>query len=242
MRPAPPPVGSPEGASEPRGVVYVVAKAPTPGAAKTRLCPPLTPEHAASLASAFLQDALATVAEAGLTRRVICRNAAERDILQSLVDPAVHFDVQNGGSLGDALESAFQRGLADGYAAVAVLGADSPTLPAAVLREGFGVLLRPNCAADVAFGPSEDGGYYFLAARALHPTLFRDMPWSTSGVAETTLARCLAAGLRTHILPTWYDVDDAAALDRLDQHLAALPAHVAPHTRLALRDLTLVTA
>src|SRR5438094_103985 len=39
-----------------RGEIIVLAKAPRPGIAKTRLCPPLTPHDAARLATAFLRD------------------------------------------------------------------------------------------------------------------------------------------------------------------------------------------
>ena len=224
------------------GLAYVVAKAPEPGVAKTRLCPPLSPTAAAQVARAFLQDTLDTVAAGGLTSRLICRTAAERDSLRPIVGPTVQIDVQRGEGLGGALESAFSRGLEDGHPAVAVLGADSPTLPAAVLAEGFDAVLGAGtCSADVAIGPSEDGGYYFLAARALHRTLFADMPWSTDRVTGETLARCRAAGLRTLLLPTWYDVDDAASLARLQRHLGSLPEGVAQHTRAALSQLSLVT-
>ena len=40
-------------------VLIVLAKAPVPGRVKTRLCPPATPEQAASLAAAALADTLA---------------------------------------------------------------------------------------------------------------------------------------------------------------------------------------
>jgi rSAM/selenodomain-associated transferase 1 len=218
--------------SDSNGVVYVVAKAPVAGQAKTRLSPPLTPEDAAQLAGAFLLDTLVSVVDAGLTPRLICRNADDRVLLAQVAGSDVRADVQPGTGLGDALESAFQHGVDGGFAAVAVLGADTPTLPASILREGFVALARG--AADVTLGPSEDGGYYFLAARALHPTLFREMEWSTDRVAAETLRRSAAAGLRVHLLPRWYDVDDAASLDRLQTHLRRLPDAVARYTRSAL--------
>ena len=211
-------------------VVYVVAKAPRAGASKTRLCPPLRPPQAARLAEAFLLDTVALARRAGCRVRVICRDAAEQATLERIVADAP-VCVQAGAGLGAALESAFSRGLADGAAAVAVLGADSPTLPPARVREAFAALAR---GADVALGPSDDGGYYLLAARALHPTLFRDMAWSTSTVAQVTLERCRAAGLRPYLLPRWYDVDDVASLVRLRAELARAPVDVAPRTRSEL--------
>ena len=90
---------------------------------------------------------------------------------------------------------------------------------------------------DVALGPAEDGGYYLLAAHGVHPSLFYDMPWSTSGVASETLRRCRALRLRTHMLPVWYDIDDAASLASLRRDLRRLPVSTAPHTRAALEAL-----
>jgi rSAM/selenodomain-associated transferase 1 len=215
-----------------RGAIYVVAKAPRPGQSKTRLCPPLTPERAARLAQAFLLDTLEAVAAAGLTPRIICRDREERDALAGLVDGAAAVYVQEGSGLGDALESAFRHGLADGFPLVGVLGADIPTLPPAVLTDAC---LAVAGGDDVALGRSDDGGYYLLVARAVHPTLFRGMTWSTDTVGEVTLARCRAAGLRIHLLPSWYDVDDAAALVQLRRELAAAPAGIARHTRAELQ-------
>jgi len=162
----------------PDGVVYVVAKAPQPGVSKTRLCPPLTPDQASQLARAFLHDTLANATLAGVTPRIVCRTASEQHELRRLVGALTQVSMQSGAGLGDALVSAFRDGLADGFTAVAVLGADTPTLPVLVIREAFAALTN---GADVALGPAEDGGYYLLAARGVHPSLFHDMPWSTSG-------------------------------------------------------------
>ena len=219
------------------GVVYVVAKAPRPGVTKTRLCPPLAPEQAAQLARALLLDTLANVTLAGLRPRIVCREPAEQRALRHLAGPRVEVSVQAGAGLGDALAGAFREGLADGFGAVAVLGADSPTLPPALLEDAF-VALRAD--SDVVLGPATDGGYYLLAARAVHPWLFREMPWSTADVASETLRRCRSLGLRTHVLPGWYDVDDAASLAGLRIDLDRLPTSTAPHTRAVLEALDTV--
>jgi rSAM/selenodomain-associated transferase 1 len=216
------------------GVVYVVAKAPRAGASKTRLCPPLTFEEAAGCAAAFLGDVLDAVRQADLEARVICRDAAERDALAALIGAGVRVDVQDGSGLGEAMESAFRFGLRDGYRAVAVLGADCPTVPRDALAGAFAAVCRD---ADVALGPSEDGGYYLLVARDLHPWLFRDLVWSTDTVAAETLARCRAQHLRTYLAPPWYDVDDAASLGRLWSDVQSARGDAAIRTRALLDAL-----
>jgi rSAM/selenodomain-associated transferase 1 len=214
-----------------RRIVYAVAKAPRPGLSKTRLSPPLSPDQTAELATAFLLDTLSSVEQAGCEARLICRTADEARLLQRLTRGIVPIDVQEGEGLGAALESAFRFGLDGTDAGVAVLGTDSPTLPPSVIAEAFTALER---GVEVALGPCEDGGYYLLGARDLHPGLFRDMPWSTDRVAALTLARCQAAALATHVLPIWYDVDDAPSLRHLEQDLSTCPAGVAAATRAVL--------
>ncbi|MPZ15692.1 MAG: DUF2064 domain-containing protein [Chloroflexi bacterium] len=215
-------------------VVYVVAKSPQPGVSKTRLYPPLEPVEAAELAAAFIDDAIESVREAACVPRVLCRDAAERRALRRMVGRKAEVATQSGSGLGAALLSAFVQGFRDGFADVAVLGSDSPTLPPVVLREAFCALGQ---GADVVLGPSDDGGYYLLAARTLHPQLFSEMPWSTDSVANLTLARCASEGLATHRLTTWYDVDDLTSLQRLEVDLRQSRADGAGRTRATMERL-----
>lgn len=219
-------------------IVYVIAKAPQPRTCKTRMSPPLTSSQAVGLARAFLLDAVEIVQRAGIDVRVMCRSAAERHLLAGLLGDEAVVSVQRGRGLGSALESAFSEGRADGYSAVGVFGADSPTLDPHVLRAAFAAL---EDGADIALGPSADGGYYLLAARVLHPRLFHRMPWGTSVVADITLQRCESFGLIVNRLPTWYDVDDWAGLVQLREEVSHDGADVARHTRreLAIAGLDL---
>lgn len=115
------------------------------------------------------------------------------------------------GGFGARLERALVAGLRRGQRVV-LIGADSPTLPPAIVRRAFARLAR----ADVVIGPATDGGYYLIGTRTRLPRpLFRRMPWSTPRVAEETRSRAETAGLRVAVLPAWYDVDDAAGLRRL---------------------------
>ena len=68
-------------------------------------------------------------------------------------------------------------------------------------------------------GPSRDGGYYLLGLKAPHRRLFEDVAWSTEHVAAQTRVRAAEIGLPVHILPEWYDVDDASTLAVLEREL-----------------------
>jgi uncharacterized protein len=82
----------------------------------------------------------------------------------------------------------------------------------------------------VVLGPAEDGGYYLLGMKRPHARLFADIAWSTDSVAAATRARASALGLDVVTLPTWYDVDDSASLNRLVAESADGGLAVQPYT------------
>jgi rSAM/selenodomain-associated transferase 1 len=202
--------------------------------AKTRLAARVGDDAATALARAFLLDTVENVQRAaGVDARAVCRDDADASAIRSLIGDDVPVLVQSRPGLGAALEECFAHGLADGYHGVAVLGSDSPTLPPNVLTSAFEVL----DGRDVAIGPCPDGGYYLLSARGVHPSLFRDMVWSTPDVFQETLVRCAIDSLRVATLPTWLDVDTPDDLDALVESLADSDA--APNTRRALSAIGL---
>lgn len=203
----------------------VMAKAPRPGRAKTRLCPPLHPTQAAALSAAFLRDItenIALAARAEPVEGVVAYAPAGEEVSFSghladgtgfvLADgsPPMPPDVQG---FGRCLLHAAQALFAAGFGAVCLVNSDSPTLPTACLIEAARALLAPGDR--IALGRADDGGYYLLGMKQPHPHLFADIAWSTGSVAAATQARATALGLDVVTLPSWYDVDDAASLDRL---------------------------
>jgi uncharacterized protein len=133
-------------------------------------------------------------------------------------------------NFGDCLFSAVAQLLDRGHAAAVVLNSDSPTLPTSILIETARILAQPGDRA--VLGPSIDGGYYLLGLKQRHRRLFEDVAWSTEQVARATLERAAEIGLRVHVLPPWYDVDDADSLTTLRSEVcedAAFSASLAPH-------------
>ena len=74
----------------------------------------------------------------------------------------------------------------------------------------------------MVLGGSDDGGYYLIGMKRLHQRLFEQIDWSTERVFAQTLERAREIGLEAELLPTWYDVDDAATLERLRRELRPL--------------------
>ena len=91
---------------------------------------------------------------------------------------------------------------------------------------------------DVALGPCDDGGYYLIGLKRPVPSLLRGVQMSTPTVAEDTIALALEENLRVHLLPTWYDVDDAASLIQLAEEVEDGDQQVANHTRRFITQLT----
>jgi rSAM/selenodomain-associated transferase 1 len=206
--------------------VLLVAKAPLPGRAKTRLVPPLSPEQAAELGGALLLDTLDDCAEQAreLAARLALLHADPEDApeLRRVAGAGVELVAQEGRGLGDALARGMERHLAGG--AVAMVSGDIPGLPDGALARTFAAL---EGDADVVLGPALDGGYWLIAMRRFHPEPFRDIPWSTPAVLGVTLERCSQAGLRVELLEPWRDVDTLPDLDALLADAGRLPERTA---------------
>lgn len=119
--------------------------------------------------------------------------------------PQEEFDkhLQQGDSLGERMELAFEKAFTAGHKGVIIIGSDCPGITTEYLEEAFSAL-KNN---DVVVGPALDGGYTLLGMRQLHPTLFRDMNWSTDTVLPDTLSRAKEAGLVVHQLAPLSDID-----------------------------------
>lgn len=204
-----------------RVAVVVMAKDPQPGRTKTRLCPRLTESEAADFYSAMLADRCDQIRQLDN----VVRGIAIADWDGTGARPAVVPDdfeavPQPPGGLGVGLAAAAEHFLRRGNPVVLV-DSDSPTLPLAHLAEAVERLrgASDEGANELVMIPSDDGGYCLIGMRQPAPSLFADMPWSTDQVVSRTLERARELGLRIHVLPTWWDVDDGADLDRLEQSL-----------------------
>jgi len=219
----------------------VMTKAPRAGQVKTRLVPPLSPEEAAQLNICFLRDTAAAITNAcGRTARgvgvytPIGAEAAYIDIL-----PAEFVLLpQRGDGFGERLAFATEDLFQCGFTSVCLIDSDSPTVPADVYAEAVEKL--SNAGDRVVLGPSDDGGYYLIGMKRNHPQLFERVDWSTERVLEQTKQRASELNLEVSLLPTGYDVDDAATLHWLcDELLSEQSARdLAPNTRKFLAALS----
>ncbi len=202
-------------------VLGIFAKAPAPGAVKTRLCPPLVDQESVAVATAFLHDLTARFRGIEGARVVLVwQGDARKNPAMAELGRGLACASQVGADLGERMAHFFAGAFAGGAQRVVVIGSDLPTLPTAAIETAFA---HPG-DADVVLGPSTDGGYYCIGLRQPRPELFEGVAWSTSEVLTQTVERTERVGASLALLPPWYDVDEPEDLLWLGSHLRALLA------------------
>jgi uncharacterized protein len=208
--------------------IVVIAKECLPGRVKTRLSPPFSPEEAALLAAASLEDTLATVASLPASRRVLSFDGtrppqAARRLCFEVVP-------QVGGGLDERLAQVFDV-LAE---PTLLVGMDTPQLGAADVAAAL-ASFAPDAddAVDCWFGPATDGGFWALGMREPRGDLIREVPMSRDDTGARQRRRLEDAGLSVKTLPVLTDVDTVAE--------ASVVAAAAPDSRFG-REFRRLTA
>jgi len=195
--------------------VAVLAKAPIPGLAKTRLAPGLGPNGAARLQRRLTLRSLATARAADIgpislwcapdvghrffrTLRRVCRLPCHD---------------QRGEDLGARMEACFLQLLTDGPALL--MGTDCPALTPSHLRAAAAALGR----VDAFFYPATDGGYVLVGLRRHGPPLFDGIRWGTASVMQETRRKLTASGWSWSEGETLQDIDEVTDLAHLPQGL-----------------------
>lgn len=198
--------------------LVIFAKAPIPGQVKTRLCPPLTPDEAATLHGSFVLDLLErTKAAVGrftlpLDRYLACAPSSAHVFFKILEErQGVRLIDQVGEDLGTRMRQVFETLFARGYHHVVMVGTDVPSLPLEQYRDAVSLLQ----AHDLVLGPALDGGYYLIGLNRPMPELFAGIPWSTGQVLSLTQEKAGALGLTVALTAPWRDVDTIDDLQAL---------------------------
>jgi rSAM/selenodomain-associated transferase 1 len=212
-----------------RRVLVIMAKAPRPGHAKTRLLSHLPRERVDALYRCFVEDTVALGRRLeGVELAMMCP-LGEREALLALVGGGVEIVTQQGQGLANALTSAFSHFAGAGFGRIVAFDCDSPHLRARLLQSAFEAL----DTHDTVVGPTLDGGYYLIGAKTPHPGLFDGDRLGTVGAKGALMAQIRQRSLTVWELPASYDVDVADDLARLEADLRAEPER-APRTAALL--------
>jgi len=211
--------------------LVIMAKAPRPGAVKTRLSARLSPEAVTAFYCCLLHDTLALARSLGDVEVAIMCPESDVNELAQLAGRETSVVAQKGEGLAAGLTSVFAQFAADHQGRVIAFNSDSPHLPRSVLEDAFETL----AAHDVIVGPTDDGGYYLVGAKAFHPTLFAHDGMGTSSALKRLLSRARALELSVGFALSFYDIDVADDLTRLAEELRLAPAR-APRTARWLKE------
>jgi uncharacterized protein len=199
---------------QPRIDIAILAKAPIPGYAKTRLIPSIG-AHAAAVLQARLTERTVETALAAAVRSITlwcAPDASHRSFRDLQKEHGLTLAAQPASDLGARMLAAMQNG------STLVIGTDCPALTPAHLQEAADALREH----DVVVVPAEDGGYVLIGTREPQPGLFDDMAWSTPHVAAQTRARASALKLTFRELPPLWDVDTDDDLARMEREFPEL--------------------
>jgi len=211
--------------------LVIMAKAPKPGMVKTRLAQCLPAPAVTELYRCLLDDTMALAHSLSAVDVAIMCPASDVDDLARLAGAAVRVVAQTGDGLAAGLTSVFAHFAVAGRQRIIAFNSDSPHLPASVLERAFEAL----ATCDVVVGPTHDGGYYLVGAKATHPGLFDGDGMGTSNALETLLERVRDLGLSVRLADPFYDIDLASDLIRLDAELRISPPR-APRTAAWLAE------
>jgi uncharacterized protein len=216
-------------------VLVIMAKAPRPGAVKTRLASSLSPEAVTAFYCCLLQDTLALARSLrGVEVALMCPDSDVNE-LAGLTGREVKVVAQKGEGLAAGLTSVFAHFADRHQRRIIAFNSDSPHLPPSVLEHALETL----ASHDVVVGPTHDGGYYLIGAKASYPTLFASDGMGTRSALERFLGRARALELSVGFAVPFYDIDVADDLTRLAEELRLAPAK-APRTARWLKEWEVV--
>jgi len=185
--------------------LIIFAKAPIPGEVKTRLCPPLDHDEAASLHGTLVLDAVERAKGLPGASLYVAGTPDLAHPFFKVMEGRYGAKLlpQRGPDLGSRMKWAMQDAFEQGAQEVLLTGTDLPTLPRAHLVEALTLVKRH----DVVLGPTADGGYYLIGLRKMVPALFDGIAWSTASAFAETKKKIEQAGLSLGLLPECRDLD-----------------------------------
>ena len=217
-------------------VLVIMAKAPRPGEVKTRLASSLSPAAVTAFYCCLLDDTLALARSlSDVEVAIMCPESDVSELAQlagvQLANSEASVVAQKGEGLAAGLTSVFAH-FAEGHQRRTVaFNSDSPHLPRSVLEAAFEALI----GHDVVVGPTHDGGYYLVGAKAAHPALFDGDGMGTKSALDALLARARGLQLSVGLTDPFYDIDVEDDLTRLAAELRLAPAR-APRTAAWLKQ------
>ncbi len=189
--------------------IIIFAKAPLAGLSKTRLIPALGLDTTERLAKQLFEHSLkqARIADVGKVELCVTPELVH-PIWQTLGIPeTIILSEQVKGDLGMKMSKSASMALEKGES-VLLIGTDCPQLNYDSLRQAA-LFLQTH---DACMIPVSDGGYCLLGLNKYDESVFKDIAWSTSTVAEITKQRLGMLGWSVREMGLMHDIDEPSDL------------------------------
>jgi rSAM/selenodomain-associated transferase 1 len=190
--------------------ILIFLKAPRLGTVKTRLADTVGPKVAQSIYRELVEGQMARLSE----RDSICVQYAPHDAAADMtawLGADVSYRAQCEGDLGARLSDAIMTHFQMGHSRLICIGGDCPQL---AVRHIAAAESAMDAGADLALGPTEDGGFYLLGLSAPHSGLFSAVRWSTESTRSDVIKNATQLNLKVEQLEMLYDVDDWMSYQR----------------------------
>jgi len=194
-----------------KNLILIFTRNPKLGKCKTRLAKTIGDENALTIYKILLQHTANVVTQIDCDKAVYYSvKIRDNDIWDNtLFQKHQH----HGNDLGLRMQNAFANSFKAGYEKVLIVGSDLYDLKPQHIQKAFDNLDNH----DVTIGPAEDGGYYLLGMKTLHPNIFENKEWGTETVREDTLSDLKSQSV--FLLKELNDIDLYEDLKKYDQLL-----------------------
>jgi rSAM/selenodomain-associated transferase 1 len=191
-------------------LIILFLKAPVPGKVKTRLANEVGKEEAVDVYRWLVENQLRNLPPHWRVRVAYDPPNALKDF-HAWLGTRLEYRPQGEGDLGDRIGAAVNQAFLEGAETVFCVGGDCPNLGPELFIGARSLLIEGN---DLVFIPADDGGYVLVGLRTPCPEIFKDIPWSAPDTLHVSIDRAEAAGRRVARMPTLFDIDTRADLER----------------------------
>lgn len=197
-----------------KNLILIFTRNPELGKCKTRLAKTIGDKNALTIYKMLLEHTEKVVRKVYTDKAVYYSvKVRENDLWDSNL---YQKHLQYGDDLGIRMENAFKNSFEAGYENVLIVGSDLYDLKPEHIQNAF-EHLKTN---DVVIGPAEDGGYYLLGMKKMHPSIFKNKKWGTASVRKDTLNDL--SNVNVHQIEMLNDIDLYEDLKNYDQLLSCI--------------------
>lgn len=190
--------------------LVILARAPVPGRAKTRLAAAIGQRRAHHVYRELL--AITASAVAGWGGPVLLAGSGDRSAFRGTGLERLPWREQLQATLGHRIAAALTWGFGMASRSL-VLGSDCPgVVPSDLVAMGTALDSAP-----VVLGPADDGGFWAIAAAdpaVAMAIASAEIPWSDSETMSALRLHLASSGFPSRLGPAHFDCDTAADLDR----------------------------